>query len=186
MRLREIINKIRAHRKGRASMELEYLINAGMKVGKNCHIYSTSTIDSLWPWLIMIGDNVTISSNVAILAHDASTNIVGCETKLGRCNIGSNVFIAAGSIILCNVNIGSIVIVGAGSVVSKDLPDNGVYAGNPAERICSIDEYREKYSALRKERPDFSKVHPWTEWRSASDEEKQMMKDKLKDGIGFV
>lgn len=166
--------------------ELEYRVKRGMKVGKNCHFYSVSTIDARWPWLISFGDNVTVSSNVYILAHDASPNIVGCETRLGRVDVGNNVFIGAGTTIMCNVRIGDNVVIGAGSVVTKDLPDNAVYAGNPAKRVCSIEEFREKHQSQRENRPDFSKMHRWDEWIDASEEDKQIMREQLEDGYGYV
>ena len=35
-------------------------------------------------------------------------------------------------------------IIGAGSIVAKDCKDNSVYAGNPAKRICSIEDMYKK------------------------------------------
>ena len=159
----------------RKQTEMEYLLSRGMKVGKNCHIYSDSTIDHTYPHLITIGDDVTISTNVTILAHDASTNVVRGGTKLGRVRIGNNVFIGTGTIILCNTYIGNNVVVGAGSIVTHDLPDNAVYAGSPAVKICSIEEYREKVHKLRSERPDLSQIRPWDRWPDASEEDRQNM-----------
>ena len=171
--------------KNKKEAQKEYLLGNGMKVGKNAEIYSWDTIDSGKPWLIEIGDNVTISSNVTILTHDASTCKVGCGTKLGRVTIGNNVFVGTRSIILCNVRIGDNVIVGAGSIVSSDLEMNGVYAGIPAKRICSFDEYKNKYKKLRNERPAFDQIKKWDQWENATEEEKQYMYDNLSDGIGF-
>lgn len=166
--------------------ELEYRLSRGLVIGENTHIYSIEGIDGAWPWLIRIGNNVTISSDVTILAHDASTNVVHCSTKLGRVIIGDNVFIGARSVVLCNTKIGDNVIVGAGSVVTRDLPSNAVYAGSPARYICSIEEYRDKYRQLRQSRPDFSTIYPWNKWTSATEEERKAMLKGLEDGIGFV
>lgn len=166
-------------------IEMEYLISHGMKVGKNTNIYSAKTIDHGKPFLITIGNNVTISTNVTILTHDASPNVVGGGTKLGKVSIGDNVFIGTGAIVLCNTRIGNNVVVGAGSVVTRDLPDNGVYAGSPAKWVCSIEEYRNKIHKLREERPDFSKIRPWNQWHDASKEDVQQMIDGLEDGVGF-
>ena len=129
---------------------------------------------------------MTISTNVTILAHDASTNVVGAGTKLGCVTIGDNVFIGTGSIILCNTHIGSNVVVGAGSVVTRDLPDNGVYAGVPAKRVCSIEEYRDRMQKLKRERPDLSRIRPWDQWADASGKDRAAMRDALSDGVGFI
>ena len=156
-----------------------------MKLGKNCHLYSVTTIDHGQPHLISIGDDVTISTNVTILTHDASTNVVKCGTKLGRVTIGNNVFVGTGTTILCNTTIGDNVIIGAGSVVTSNLPSGGVYAGIPVRYICSIEEYRKKYERLRQERPDFNDIRPWNTWRDATAEERKEMYDNLEDGVGF-
>ena len=170
----------------RKQSEMEYLLTHGMKVGKNSHIFSDSTIDHIYPHLISIGDNVTISTNVTILAHDASTNVVGAGTKLGRVSIGNNVFIGTGTIVLCNTHIGNNVVVGAGSIVTQNLQDNGVYVGAPAKRVCSIEEYREKMQKLRDERPNLSQIRPWDQWADASEEDRQKMCNALADGVGFI
>lgn len=166
--------------------ELEYLLSHGMRLGKNSTIHSGCLIDSGWPWLISIGDGVTIAPNVTILAHDASPDVVECGTRLGRVTIGNNVFIGTRSVILCDTRIGDNVVVGAGSVVTRDLPSDGVYAGCPAVRICSIEEYRQKNLALRETRPSFDDLHRWDQWREAPAEDKELMRRKLEDGIGFV
>lgn len=163
----------------------EYLLKNGMVLGDNCHIYSYTGIDAGKPWLIKIGDNVTISSDVTILTHDASPNVVGCGTKLGKVIIGNNVFIGTRSIILCNVKIADNVIIGAGSVVTHDLLGNAVYVGCPARRICSLEEYQIKYKKLRNESPQIDKIRSWNTWHTATEEEKHQMADALENGVGF-
>lgn len=49
-----------------------------------------------------------------------------------------------GTTILPGVEIGPNAIVGAGSIVTKKVPPDTVYAGNPAKFICTLDEYKEK------------------------------------------
>ena len=101
-----------------------------MKLGQDCNIYSWNGIDAGKPWLISMENNVTISSNVSILTHDASPNIVGGGTKLGKVKIGNNVFTGTRSIVLCNVKTGDNVVVGAGSLINRDLPGNEVYGAS--------------------------------------------------------
>lgn len=166
--------------------EITDLVSKGMTVGEDCHFYSGEGFDHIYPHLISFGDHVTVSTNVTILAHDASTNVVKCGTKLGRVTVGSNVFIGTGTTILCNTKIGNNVVIGASTLVNRDLPDDGVYAGIPVRRICSIQEYEAKTKALRETAPDLSKIKPWYEWFDATPEEREQMKDALRDTVGFI
>ena len=120
----------------------KYLRKKGAHIGDNVHFY-TSNVDMRYIDKISIGDNVTISGST-LLAHDASTAKFLGKTKIGGVSIGSNVFIGWGSIILPNVTIGDNVIVGAGTVVRRDIPSGSVVIGNPAQIVCSAEEYLAK------------------------------------------
>jgi acetyltransferase-like isoleucine patch superfamily enzyme len=52
--------------------------------------------------------------------------------------IKKGVFIGAHSIILKGVTLGENAVIGAGSVVTRDVPSNEVWAGNPAKFIKRI------------------------------------------------
>ena len=52
--------------------------------------------------------------------------------------IGVGVFVGVGCTILKGVKIGTGSIIGAGSVVTKNIPPNEVWAGNPAGFIKKI------------------------------------------------
>ena len=54
--------------------------------------------------------------------------------------IGSDVWIGGGAIILPGVRIGSRSVIGAGSVVTRDVPEQVFAAGNPCRVIRPIDE----------------------------------------------
>lgn len=183
--VQKVIRKIAGGGKSAQQAEMEYLIAHGLRVGKNFQSFTDYPFDSNWPWLITVGDNVLISTNVRILAHDASTNYAGTHTKIGIVEIGNDVFIGSGSIILCNTRIGNNVIIGAGSVVSHDVPSDSVVAGNPAKIVCSMREFREKHQKNLKDHVYFNK-HRWNEWKDASPDEWAEMRDKLKDTFGYV
>ena len=61
----------------------------------------------------------------------------------------NNVFIGSNSIILPNIRIGSNVIIAAGSIITKDIPDNSVVAGVPARVIETFDNYLEKRKNIK-------------------------------------
>ena len=54
--------------------------------------------------------------------------------------IGSDVWVGGGAIILPGVRIGSRAVIGAGSVVTRDLPEGTFAAGNPCRVIREIAE----------------------------------------------
>ena len=131
----KIIKKIKNYIAIKLGKEIstEKLIEMGLKIGKNFHRLNNCIIDESHCWLISIGDNVTLSPRVHILAHDSSTKMFLDYTKIGLVEIGNNVFVGSSSTILPNVKIGNNVIIGAGSVVTKNIPDNSLVVGNPAK-----------------------------------------------------
>ena len=62
----------------------------------------------------------------------------GDQTKWKSTHIGSNVSIGSNATIL-PVSICDGAVIGAGSVVTKDITEKGIYAGNPAKKIRTID-----------------------------------------------
>ena len=132
------------------SKKIKYLRKLGVKIGGNCSLNNSLDDYSSEPYLISIGNDVTITSGVKLLTHDGGMRVlikkglIEKADKFGKINIGNNVFVGLNTIIMPNVTIGDNVVVGAGSIVTKSLESNSVYAGNPAKYICSIEDYYEK------------------------------------------
>jgi len=124
-------------------------IKQGMKVGENCRIIGRPNFGSE-PYLISIGNHVTVSSNVTFLTHDGGTWVLGKIPvekrilKFGRITIHDNCFIGHGTIILPGVTIGPNSVIGTGSIVTKDVPAGEIWAGVPAKFITTYDEYAKK------------------------------------------
>ena len=96
---------------------------------------------------ITIGNGVRIGGNTVI--YDTDFHSLGFETRIKEKEnianvlkkdvvIGDNVFIGGHCTILKGVTIGENSIVGAGAVVSKSIPPNEIWAGNPARFIRKI------------------------------------------------
>jgi len=100
------------------------------------------------PWLIKIGNNVHITKNVTFVNHDGGTLIlryINPSLEITKpITIKDNVYIGINSILMPGIVIENNVIVGAGSIVTKNLESGYVYAGNPAKKIKTIDEYFDK------------------------------------------
>ena len=127
----------------------------GVIVGDKCRIFTS--ISSMEPWLIHIGNRVTISSEVSFCTHDNAIikAIAGKTDVVGQITVGDDCFIGMRSILMYGVTLGDHCVVGAGSVVTKSFPPRSVIGGNPAKKICTIDEYAEKY---RDYAIDFSRI----------------------------
>jgi len=118
----------------------------GVKVGEDCRIYTHHF--GTEPWLVSIGDRVTVTSGVKFITHDGSTWLMrdekGRRFRYAPIEIGHDVFIGVNSILLPGVRIGNRVIIGAGSVVTKSVPDGCLVAGNPARILGQYDDYRRR------------------------------------------
>lgn len=94
---------------------------------------------------IIIGDYVHTGANVMIIAFNHgfdSMDIPTIEQDYydATIEIGDDVWIGGGSIILAGVKIGKGAIIAAGAVVNKDVPDYAIVGGVPAKVL----KYRTK------------------------------------------
>lgn len=114
-------------------------------IGKNCNICANVLIEND----VVIGDNVTIKSGVQLwdgvcvednvfigpnvtFTNDKYPRSKNHDFELGRITIRRGASIGANATILPGVEIGENAMIGAGSVVTKNVPHNEVWFGNPA------------------------------------------------------
>ncbi len=111
-----------------------------IKVGKNVFMNFNCCILDVME--VKIGNNIMIGPNVQIYT---ATHPIDAKTRSSwlefakPVNIGNDVWIGGGAIICPGVTIGNGAVIGAGTVVTKNVPDNVVFAGNPAKFIKNID-----------------------------------------------
>lgn len=117
------------------------LVGGAIIIGENSGLSNTHITARV---SVTIGRNVNIGSDCKI--YDNDFHSVNYEDRIhGDKNInaapiviGDGAFIGAHSIILKGVTIGERSIVGAGSVVTKPIPHDEVWAGNPARFIKKL------------------------------------------------
>lgn len=122
--------------------------DAVLEIGNNVGISSSIIVARC---SIKIGDNVKIGGGTYILDSDfhsidpairASDRLIDASAaRSAPVEIKENAFIGARSMILKGVTIGRNSIVGAGSVVVRSVPDNQVWAGNPARFVKDLSAF---------------------------------------------
>jgi len=95
---------------------------------------------------VKIGFGSLINLNCTI-GHDANIGKF-CELSpgvhiSGRVTIGNYSVIGSGAVVIPDIKIGANSIIGAGSVVTKNLPDNSLAVGVPAQIIRQYDPFVE-------------------------------------------
>lgn len=118
----------------------------GAQIGEGCSIIPTSLGSE--PYLVKIGNHVTIAQGVKFMTHDGGVWVFRNECPdlqvFGPIVIEDNCVIGQNAILFPNIRIGPNAIVGAGSVVISDVPPDAIVMGIPARPFGSVAKYREK------------------------------------------
>lgn len=179
--LRKLREKLQYYR---YRVRMSDLVARGLVLGRNVTVAASAYIDSAYPYLISIGDNCSISNEVRLLAHDATTfKFTGGHSRLGKIDIRDNCFIGERAIILPGVTIGPNVLVAAGSVVNRDIPPNSCVAGVPARLYAKFDAFIKRHEEQLGHREvfDFSELHPKTDGKL-----RKKVRDSVQDGDAYV
>lgn len=117
---------------------------ASLDIGKNVGVSSAVIVATCG---ITIGDNVKIGGGTYIIDSDfhsldaaerTDRTADRCNARSAPVHIKENALIGARCMILKGCVIGRNAIIGAGSVVTGHVPDNEVWAGNPARCIRRV------------------------------------------------
>lgn len=128
-------------------------VREGAQIGRGCNVGQNAYIDTG----VVIGNHVKIHNNAslyhglevedgvfigghALFTNDKlprSINPDGTIKSLadwtcGRTLIRYGAAVGAGAVVVTGITIGRWAMIGAGSVVTRDVPDHGLVAGNPA------------------------------------------------------
>jgi acyl-CoA synthetase (AMP-forming)/AMP-acid ligase II/acetyltransferase-like isoleucine patch superfamily enzyme/acyl carrier protein len=108
----------------------------GVSIGTNTSIGIFAIIESAYPRLVSIGNDVTIGMRAMIIGHLRDMTDQARDSSEPTVRIEDDVYIGPGVIVLPNVTIGQGAVVTAGSVVSRSVPPHTLVQGNPAVPIA--------------------------------------------------
>ncbi len=127
-------------------------------IGDNCNIGQNVVISPQ----VVLGNNVKVQNNVSIytgvICEDdvflgpsmVFTNVINPRSAVNRKEeykktiVQKGASIGANATIVCGVTIGKFAMIGAGAVVINDIPDYGLFVGNPSRQIGWVSEYGDK------------------------------------------
>jgi carbonic anhydrase/acetyltransferase-like protein (isoleucine patch superfamily) len=144
-------------------MPIQNFFKKKPKIDSTVYIAPSATIigdvvieknSSVWPNAVIrgdtntvrIGENTNIQDNVVIDAKQCGHVALGNHVSIGHgailhgCQIGHNIIIGMGAIIMEDVSINDWVIVGAGSIVTQNtiIPSYSVVIGIPARTVKTL------------------------------------------------
>jgi maltose O-acetyltransferase len=95
---------------------------------------------------VRIGDYTLFGPGVQILTpmHPLNAELRRKQEYGKPIDIGSDVWVGGGALILPGVRIGSRAVIGAGSIVTRDIPEGVFAAGNPCRVIREITDDEER------------------------------------------
>jgi acetyltransferase-like isoleucine patch superfamily enzyme len=126
-----------------------YARSVGVQIGEDCRLIGIKRAQfGSEPYLISIGNHVTITSGVSFTTHDGGVWVLRPKYPdidvFGRISIEDNVFVGMNATILPGVTIGRNSVIGAGALVNRDVPAGSVVGGVPARHIRTVEEYEQR------------------------------------------
>lgn len=109
--------------------DFDVVIGDNVKIQNGCFVYKGATLEDG----VFLGPGVILTNDKRPRAINRDGSLKGADDwDEGKILIKRGASLGAGVIVLTDHVIGSFAMVGAGSVVTKDVPEHGMVAGNPA------------------------------------------------------
>lgn len=162
------VNMARLHRD-----PVRYFRSRGVEIGENVEIFGANLFTfGSEPYLVSIGDRVTISHNVDFITHDGGLRVARDEYPdaylYGRIQVADQCFLGAHCILLPGAKIGARSVIGSGSIVTGEIPSGVVAIGVPAKPVKSVEEYIQE------------KRHLWVDTRGLTpDAKRELLRRRL-------
>jgi acetyltransferase-like isoleucine patch superfamily enzyme len=135
------VNTIRLHRD-----PVRYFRRQGVEIGEGVEIFGANLFTfGSEPYLVSIGNRVTISHDVDFITHDGGMRIARDQYPdaylYGRIQVADRCFLGAHCILLPGAKVGVGSVIGSGSIVTGEIPSGVVAIGAPARPVKSVEDY---------------------------------------------
>jgi acetyltransferase-like isoleucine patch superfamily enzyme len=142
------LNNARLHRD-----PVRFFRSLGVEIGEDVEIFGANLFTfGSEPYLVTIGNQVTISHGVDFITHDGGLRVARTQYPgaflYGRIHVEARCFLGAHTILLPGARVGAGSVIGSGSVVTGPIPSGVVATGAPAKPIKTVDEYVEEKKDL--------------------------------------
>ena len=123
------------------------LVHIGRKVilGDNCRIQGGAYVADA----CVLGDRVFLGPNSTLLNDKYPPS--GNPLQWQPVHIQSDAVIGGGATVIAGCSVGQNAVLGAGSTLTRNIPDNEVWVGNPAVFLMMRNTYDEKQLQLKRE-----------------------------------
>ena len=143
---RDAIDRAWSELTGRAAPEGFHLVppfhsdhGLALEIGADVFVNHGCTLNDMGG--IRIGPRTMLGPNVSLLTGGHPTPVAERRTgiTLAPVELGADVWVGAGAIVLGGVSVGDGAVVGAGAVVTRDVPAATLVAGVPARAVRALD-----------------------------------------------
>ena len=125
---------------------VRYFRSQGAEIGEGVEIFGANLFTfGSEPYLVSIGNQVTISHSVDFITHDGGLRVARARYPgaylYGRIHVADRCFVGAHCVLLPGAKVGAGTVIGSGSIVSGEIPPGVVAVGAPARPVKSVDDY---------------------------------------------
>ncbi len=125
---------------------VRYFRRQGAEIGEGVEIFGANLFTfGSEPYLVSIGNQVTISHNVDFITHDGAMRIARAEHPgaylYGRIHVADRCFLGAHCVLLLGARVGAGSVIGSGSIVTGEIPPGVVAIGAPAKPVKTVEDY---------------------------------------------
>jgi acetyltransferase-like isoleucine patch superfamily enzyme len=135
------VNTVRLH-----TDPVRYFRQQGAEIGDGVEIFGANLFTfGSEPYLVSIGNHVTISHDVDFITHDGGLRIARAKYPdaylYRRIQVADHCFLGAHCVLLPGAKVGAGSVIGSGSIVTGEIPAGFVATGAPAKPVRSVEDY---------------------------------------------